>query len=70
MSKSVKLKSGAPQGGILSPVLFIIFVADMEDWTEKSGVFTYADDTSTNTSNKSLEIVLEGLERDAEGILQ
>jgi hypothetical protein len=33
-------------------------------------VFTYADNTSTNTSNKSLEKVLEGLERDAEGVLQ
>ncbi len=65
MSPPVKLESGVPQGDILSLVLFIIFVAHMEDWTEHSGVFTYVHNTSTNSSIKNLEEVLNGLERDA-----
>ena len=69
ISTPVKLVSGMPQGGILSPVLFIIFVADMEDWTENSGVFTYADDTSTDASSKQIEEVMRRLEKNAEGVL-
>ena len=70
LSKPVELDSGVPQGGILSPLLFIIYVADMEDWTEHSGVFTYADDTSTDTSSKNIEEVLQRMEKDADGILR
>jgi hypothetical protein len=55
---------------ILSPVLLIIFVADIEDWTKHSGVFTYADDTSTDTSDRKVEEVIRKLEEDAETILQ
>jgi hypothetical protein len=51
------LESGVPQGGILSPLLFKVFIADMEDWVEHSGVFTYAENTSTDTSNMDVEEV-------------
>jgi retron-type reverse transcriptase len=55
----VELALGMPQGGILSPVLFIIIVSNMEDWTENTGVFTYADDTSTDSSSKVVQEVLK-----------
>ena len=70
MSSAMELVTGVPQGGILSPVLFIIFVADMEDWTEHSGVFTYADDTCTDSSSKISKEVMDRLEKDANGILK
>ena len=70
VSASVELDSGVPQGGILSPVLFIIYVSDMEDWTEKAGVFTYADDTSSDSSSKIVKEVLDKLEKDAKGIME
>jgi hypothetical protein len=69
MSEAVDLNTGVPQGGILAPVLLIIFVSDMEDWTEHSGVFTYADDTSTDASNSDVNEFIRRLEKDAEGIL-
>ncbi len=69
-SSAVELASGMPQGGILSPVLFIIFVSDMEDWTENTGVFTYADDTSTDSSSKVVQEVLKNLENNAERVLK
>jgi hypothetical protein len=70
MSEAVDFNTGVPQGSILSPVLFSIFVSDMEDWIEHSGVFTYADDLSTNASNSDVNEVIKRLEKDAEGILQ
>jgi hypothetical protein len=70
ISDAVELDSGVPQGGILSPVLFIIFVSDMEDWVTHSEVFTYADDTSTDTSSRNVSEVIQCLEEDAEKILQ
>ena len=70
MSAAIELDTGVPQGSILSPVLFIIYVADMEDWTKHAGVYTYADDTSTDASSKEVNEVITKLEEDAETILQ
>ena len=45
-SESIKITSGVPQGGIISPLLYIIFVADLHLWLKYSWITTYADDTS------------------------
>ena len=31
-SKLIKLKSGVPLGGVLSPLIFVLFVSDLELW--------------------------------------
>ena len=49
------LESGVPQGGILSPVIFIIYGADMSAWLRHSACLTYADDTSTSATGKTIE---------------
>jgi hypothetical protein len=38
----------------------------MEHWVEQSTVFTYADDTSTDTSSKDVNQVKQRLEEDAQ----
>ena len=47
LSNKLWLNYGVPQGGILSPILFVIYGADMELWLKHSTAFTYADDTSS-----------------------
>ena len=66
----MKLTSGVPQGSILSPIIFIIYGADMEEWVKHSCIFTYADDTESSCKDKDEHIVMKKLEEDATNILE
>ena len=46
----------------MSPLIFIIFGVNLEDWISQSTVYTYADDTATGCRGKIEEEVMEGLE--------
>jgi hypothetical protein len=70
MSGMVNLTSGVPQGGILSPLLFIIFVADLQLWLKFSKSITYADDTQTGVSGRILKLIIEKMEADAINVLK
>ena len=70
ISESVKLISGVPQGGILSPIIFIIYGADMEEWVKESCIFNYADDTESSCKDKDEQVVMRKLEEDATNILE
>ena len=70
ISRPKDIGTGVPQGGILSPIIFTIFGADLEEWTKNSTIFSYADDTSSSSSGKSEEEVKEKLEQDVEEILK
>ena len=69
MSNPLQLTSGVPQGGILSPIVFTIYCAGMEEWVTHSTIFNYADDTSSSLADKTVETIIEKLERDAEQML-
>ena len=69
-STPLNLTSGVPQGGILSPMIFTIFGADMELWVDHSTIFNYADNTSSNYADKSTQIIQEKLEHDAKNMLE
>ena len=44
-STPMKVKLGVPQGSILGPLLFLVFVNDMLGRTNSSSIFLFADDT-------------------------
>ena len=62
--------SGVPQGGVLSPLVFVLFVSDLQDWLSHSSAPTYADDTTTGTTGKTVEGTIALMEEDAEMVLK
>ena len=69
LSEAITLKSGVPQGGILSPILFTLFTADLEKWCKHSKIYGYADDTTSSCKGKSWKDIIKNLEEDANIIL-
>ena len=64
------MESRVPQGGVLSPVVFIIYVSDFELCLKWSTAITYADDTSTSVEGLSDAEVLKQLEEDAKKCIE
>jgi hypothetical protein len=62
--------TGVPQGGVLSPLVFVLFVSDLQQWLNHSTAPTYADDTPTQTSAKTIAETIILMEEDAKQVLK
>jgi len=70
LSDAAETSIGCPQGSLLSPLLFLIYVSDMQLWMDSADIHSYADDTSTSVSSKCETEVIRKLEYDAENFLR
>jgi len=53
-SKQQTLRTGVPQGGVLSPILFNLYVSDIPQPPRNVQLETYADDLSPLTSHENV----------------
>lgn len=61
-SKDLTINVGIPQGSVLGPILFILYINDIQTWTEEKkwcSITTYADDTNVLIKGNNIGDTLE-----------
>ena len=68
LSKEGKIISGVPQGSILGPLLFIIYISDLPNCLKSTIPCLYADDAQIFTSSHDTAKITDSLNSDLENI--
>ena len=68
-SQMLEIYNGVPQGSILGPIPFKIFVNDIFLFVNKCDLYNYADDNTLSKSDNTLQTVIESLEEDSTSLM-
>ena len=63
-SSTQEILTGAPQGSVLGPLLFLIYINNLNTRIQFSKTYYFADDTNIIQSNISLEVLAKQMNKD------
>ncbi len=69
LSTSKQIGSGVPQGSILGPLLFLLYINDMPLYIDTSEDLLYADDTTLSTSSFQIPEIERILSNDVKNVM-
>ena len=70
ISTTQDIHMGTPQGSRLSPLLFIMLMADMDLWTNESMLSNFADDTQSIVISNDKENAIKTTENEAKRVIE